>query len=433
MKNYLILLTIIICTISSNFVYGQCEKAYSTLAETELCFAGFVGTTDALCTSTITTTLSAGLFDDAGSLNLALSGGPEATGSADCYEILFPKPSAITTAHTMTWTFTDPIYNFTPAFFPANDFSVEFEISVNGEAFALSDWTCHGEMGLNGAGTRFETEYVSSGQQASWIALDPTIGVTTSVVTYYADVPSTMSGFAFYEVFLYGSVNDPSSIPASSSSITYCAPEGMASYAWTIETGDATISSGGTSACVVITPGSLDFTIKIEMEDPDDGSSNLIQWSSHNAQDVEYYIIQKSSNSNDSWEKLTEVEAERETASYIVTDDKPYSVGYYRLLALDFNGEVEYSNVVTVKNIEVNDLTFKINDGNEVILSSKINTIVNLDIWNVAGQLLFTEKIKLLANEKIVKRLDLQQLNSGVCIISLHNKEITFNKKIIIQ
>jgi len=115
---------------------------------------------------------------------------------------------------------------------------------------------------------------------------------------------------------------------------------------------------------------------------------------------------------------------------YSYVDNKPYNgVSYYRLKQTDFNGQFEYSNIISV--ICIDDFTGDINVypnpfSDELIIEILGNTVpVNFEILNAEGSVIYQGNLI----EKT--RINTSSFAPGVYLINFENGKTFEFKKII--
>jgi hypothetical protein len=141
----------------------------------------------------------------------------------------------------------------------------------------------------------------------------------------------------------------------------------------------------GTKSVISVLPiVILDFDAKKASE-----NSVLIDWLVGNPKDIEFYIVEKSTDLN-SW---TEVhQGTNNNQSYNSTQDNaPYpGVSYYRLKMVDIYGEVSYSKTKTInfEGLEIIKVFPNPSNGNfSVTIQSSVDVDISLVIYDALGKL----------------------------------------------
>ena len=82
------------------------------------------------------------------------------------------------------------------------------------------------------------------------------------------------------------------------------------------------------------------------------GKGNLIEWSTASEFNSQFHIVERSPDGISDWKEIGRVKANGTTTemqAYQLVDERPFSMSYYRLKMLDFDGKFEYSNIVNVE------------------------------------------------------------------------------------
>lgn len=120
--------------------------------------------------------------------------------------------------------------------------------------------------------------------------------------------------------------------------------------------------------------------------------------------------------------------------NYDFFDVDPYNgVSYYRLVQKDFDGESTTSSIISVnrEHAQQNELTIKPNPNQgsfELVLYGKKDEVVNVNIWNEMGELVFEMKVNT-NNEGLTTIPINEALASGVYVISTSNANGFLNKE----
>ncbi len=82
------------------------------------------------------------------------------------------------------------------------------------------------------------------------------------------------------------------------------------------------------------------------------GESNHITWATESELNSRYHIVERSADGVDNWAEVGRKQAMGTTQArqrYSLEDARPLAMSYYRLKMLDFDGQFEYSKVVSVE------------------------------------------------------------------------------------
>lgn len=155
---------------------------------------------------------------------------------------------------------------------------------------------------------------------------------------------------------------------------------------------------------------------------------NLLQWSTAMEDNAEYHIIERSIDGN-TWREISRVNAvgfSTELNSYEIMDMNPFAKSYYRLQSLDFDGQYEYSEVISltrtsdeseIHNVYPNPAGTNIN----IDYTSLTDGNVSIEIYDISGQLVYTLGDMQVQKGMNVKNIDISQLNAGVYMMKLNS------------
>jgi len=147
------------------------------------------------------------------------------------------------------------------------------------------------------------------------------------------------------------------------------------------------------------------------------GSVELF-WSTASEKNNDYFEIERSFDGNE-FVKIGVINGQGNSNSvvnYEFVDNYPYSIGYYRLKQVDFDGTSSYSSVILVNAVSYNDLEVYPNPVKELLkIRSKVSMNNSLiTIRDVMGR---SYIIKTIETEINGVELDVSQLKPGVYII----------------
>lgn len=131
-----------------------------------------------------------------------------------------------------------------------------------------------------------------------------------------------------------------------------------------------------------------------------DKDANVLNWTTVNEVNTDKFIVERSIDGN-KWEYVADVNASgnsKSDRSYTASDEKPYSLSYYRLKMMDRDGRYSYSKNIS---IERKDNTFRLysvspnpNNGNfAVTFNSKASGKTNLVVVNALGMKVYAKSV----------------------------------------
>jgi Leucine-rich repeat (LRR) protein len=80
--------------------------------------------------------------------------------------------------------------------------------------------------------------------------------------------------------------------------------------------------------------------------------TNMLKWETASEENTQYHIIQRSADGNANWEEIGRLDAAGNstvTNQYSLEDTQPLGFGYYRLISLDYDGYMDYSDIISIK------------------------------------------------------------------------------------
>lgn len=187
----------------------------------------------------------------------------------------------------------------------------------------------------------------------------------------------------------------------------------------------------------------MSFTVPVEMvffNADMDKSKVVLNWQTASEVDNEGFQIEKSSDGN-TFTELGFVNSTRSTGikDYRYVDNNPVNgINYYRLKQLDYNGNFEYSDVISVKNInEVSPISIypnpvSINESVNVFVDSSKDELAQVKVYSITGAVISSNDHNLNSGLNKV-RVETNNLAEGLYIISVEMGTERFNKRLIIQ
>lgn len=156
--------------------------------------------------------------------------------------------------------------------------------------------------------------------------------------------------------------------------------------------------------------------------------NNYLNWSTASDNQTMKFEIEKSSDAKNYF-KIGEVSTHGNSTGLAYYNFIDYNVelgfNYYRLRIIDFNGSVEFSNIVAIQNpltgldFEVYPVPFK-NEMNVQIFSNT-NQPADLKVTDIIGRVLINSKIQLNGVEETNINLNTLKWNSGIYFVSVGN------------
>lgn len=168
------------------------------------------------------------------------------------------------------------------------------------------------------------------------------------------------------------------------------------------------------------------------------GKANLLTWATASEENTDKFIIERSANGPDGFERIGDINAEGFSTSYLeysILDENPLVVSYYRLKIIDFDGSFEYSEIVLVKrsskelsfiNLLPNPSKGEIN----VSFEAPDNTELTFTITDVSGKII--QRHNSISSENGWVSFDLRNYPIGVYFITMNDDISSVTEKILI-
>ena len=181
----------------------------------------------------------------------------------------------------------------------------------------------------------------------------------------------------------------------------------------------------------------LNFTARLE------NNQVVLDWTTASEINNDFFEVQRSEN-GENWEVIGKKDGNgtsNETINYSFVDKNPFfGQSFYRLRQVDFDGQFEYSNVVSVKN-EFTGKTIEAlifpnptlqGEINLKVLTANKENKISIKIINMAGEI-FYRKIHDPEYFAVERPLEIhQKMGSGIYIMIIEQNGQAFKKKIII-
>jgi hypothetical protein len=147
-----------------------------------------------------------------------------------------------------------------------------------------------------------------------------------------------------------------------------------------------------------------------------------LQWGTTNEVDNGYFTIEKSAD-GETFSRLTTVNSASTHAfenNYSYTDNKPYSLNYYRISQTDNNGNVSYFRTIQVNNIQTLTVNhFVSNNSVNVSVSGAVPGNGSITLYSIDGRKIATKNIELAKDQTLYTIEKPQQ--KGIYLISIES------------
>lgn len=165
-----------------------------------------------------------------------------------------------------------------------------------------------------------------------------------------------------------------------------------------------------------------------------------ITWETASEKNNDYFLLERA-NEDLIFETIATIKGNGNSTSpkyYSFKDYKSNDINYYRLVQADFDGTKTNSKLIVSKNnckssFLINKLYFN-NISNEMSVSytSETNQISEINIFNVFGNLIYTEKYDLIIGENEI-RIPIDNLPNGINICTIKTQDKNVMKKILVN
>lgn len=177
-------------------------------------------------------------------------------------------------------------------------------------------------------------------------------------------------------------------------------------------------------------------------------NNNVVElnWQTATELNNDYFVIEKSSNATD-FEEVSLVESKALNGSsnsnlnYSIIDSEPYlGESYYRLKQVDFNGDFNYSSIVSVSLTSDSEISFTIYpnpiEGSAVNISfgGTKNQEFLVEIMDLHGKKLVSKEISVMGTGITTYKITLPEgIVSGMYFVSLYSGNKVSHKKLIVK
>jgi hypothetical protein len=167
------------------------------------------------------------------------------------------------------------------------------------------------------------------------------------------------------------------------------------------------------------------------------GTSNFVSWKTATEINVAHFDIEKSADGATNWNKIGERKAVGNSSTvntYSFVDETPFTVSYYRLKTMDFDGKESISKVVAVKQA-VGKGTFKVfpqpvADIATIQLESTTHGQAAITVLDASGRVVLTKNAVYTEGSNNFT-ISTQNLASGLYLIRLDNGLTTTTERFI--
>ena len=168
-------------------------------------------------------------------------------------------------------------------------------------------------------------------------------------------------------------------------------------------------------------------------------NSVLLKWSTANETDNDRFVVERSANGKN-FEAIATVKGNGTSSSYISYESTDHNalagISYYRLKQVDFNGESEYSKIVTINNtLKTEGFSIKAlypNPAHKTATLEFLSTTdekISLTISDVLGKVIRKQTLEGRSGQNKVELENLAHLHNGIYIISLSNgSQLVYHK-----
>jgi hypothetical protein len=200
---------------------------------------------------------------------------------------------------------------------------------------------------------------------------------------------------------------------------------------------DWTVSAGATLGCTPLPISLVSFEANLSLD------KVQLKWTTASETNNDYFTIQKSKDAVN-FEDLIQVEGAGNSTSiinYLEFDSSPYNgLSYYRLAQTDFNGDVSYSNNVSVEynpklesNIELFPNPTDENSTTYMQLNHFDEQNVLVVVRDILGKELFSKVLNIKSKNELFPINQIGDLPKGAYLISASGNNKTHSKLLIIK
>ena len=169
-----------------------------------------------------------------------------------------------------------------------------------------------------------------------------------------------------------------------------------------------------------------------------DNSNNILEWETMSEVNTDMFYIDRSYDGV-IWREFKSVKAagdSREVLHYRIIDDLPKADYYYRLRIIDFDGNIQFSDIIFIsrKNnkLKINDIYPNPNSGYFFMNISSLGVGGQLTLLNTLGIKVFDKKIDL-HKGSVFEKVNIENLKNGMYLLILEQNNQRVTKRIIIE
>ncbi len=165
-------------------------------------------------------------------------------------------------------------------------------------------------------------------------------------------------------------------------------------------------------------------------------NSIMLNWQTLSETGFSHFIVERSENAT-RWENIAKIKGKGEStelAKYKLEDTAPiFGTNMYRLKMVDFDGQIEYSNIISLsfRPLEVVLFPNPVVDDMQIHLSDVFTReAIEITIFNVAGMEVYRKGVTEMENSI---KLNLEFLNEGIYVIKIKSGNEIFADKLWVK
>lgn len=201
---------------------------------------------------------------------------------------------------------------------------------------------------------------------------------------------------------------------------------------------DATFTAGSTVLVYVCPVGQLLPIKLLSFDAKSQKNGNKIFWTTSSEFNNEYQAVMRSPDGKNDWIEIERVDGKNSSSiqNYNIIDKNPMKTSYYQLKSVDYDGQLDFSQVRVVTNEIMNSQNSKpeiiqnLNNNWQINLTSTIAESIQLTVYDIVGKAVITEAHNLSEGKNFLP-LNVQNLHTGLYIIELAGNNFYSNQKII--
>jgi hypothetical protein len=190
-----------------------------------------------------------------------------------------------------------------------------------------------------------------------------------------------------------------------------------------------------TTICAIILPIELIFFTGVGYE-----NYNTLHWETATEINNDYFQIEKSENGS-TWKMMERLQGAGNSSvglTYFTTDEEPYSITYYRLKQVDFNGKFSYSDLIAISQqaiVDVLDIYPNPTSAGFNFAFSNVETFskkLTVTMYDAIGKIILTKSYNT-HEEKSSLHFETMNVPNGLYHTVFSNGEKQISKRIIIN